>query len=82
MFVAVCAISDEVAEIKKHSGIYWSGESQAPFTEVWLVTAASADELEAWAKSTLPEASFFEIDRPSLPGELSALSCSEWAFRS
>lgn len=77
-FSALCVVTDEAGEIAAHPEFYWAG-AMAPWTEVWLVSAAPKDELLAWARATLPAGSRFEIDPPGAATG-SALSCSEWRF--
>ena len=79
IFTGLCVVTDDAASLSKYPEFYWSG-SLAPWTEVWLISAAPADALWAWATRTLPAASRFEVDRLWDDDSHSALSCSEWHF--
>ena len=77
-FTGMCVVVDDAEEVAIHPDLYWMG-STAPWTEVWLVAPASTEALRAWADTSLPDESRFEIDSLGQPSE-SALSCSEWHF--
>jgi len=78
-FEEVCVVTDDPNEIGAHPELYWA-DSTAPWTEVWIIAVASRATLKAWATTTLPVDSKFEIDPPVGEGPESALSCSEWHF--
>lgn len=78
-FRTLCVVTDDSAAMSSQPEFYWEG-ALAPWTEVWLISAAPADALEAWATQALPATSRFEIDRLQGDDSHSALSCSEWHF--
>lgn len=78
-FTALCAVTDDAEAVAGYPELYWSG-SLAPWTEVWLLTATSAEALRLWADDNLPSGSQYEIDRLGDGPQKSALSCSEWHF--
>lgn len=78
-FTSLCVVTDDATSLSDFPEFYW-GASLAPWTEVWLVSAASPEALGAWAGATLPSASRFEVDPLGDGDSHGALACSEWHF--